>query len=245
MGDVRLALRMLVKRPVFTLVAVITLAVGIGANTAIFSVVNSGLPPPRYGEPDRIVGLSEQGVRSIARVSFPNFLDWRQRSTSFDAMAAYAWTPTRSSAAASRASPRCAASATASSRLRRFNRDGRTFAAEELQGHGVPAAIVSHRFWERTLFVGRRSLRLCAARGRSPGTRDRRDARDVRVSRRRRRLGPRGARSSPGRAHRAQLVCGRATQGRRSARIRRGRDEHHCSAAQAEVRQRRERHRFV
>ena len=153
MGDVRLALRMLVKRPVFTLVAVITLAVGIGVNTAIFSVVNGVLLRPLpYGEPDRIVGLSEQGVRSIARVSFPNFLDWRQRSTSFDAMAAYACdTDTVLGGSEPRFAEVCSVS---DGFFRVFGVStaiGRTFAAEELQGHGVPAAIVSHRFWERTL----------------------------------------------------------------------------------------------
>src|SRR5258708_35946745 len=90
MGDVRLALRMLVKRPVFTLVAIITLAVGIGANTAIFSVVNGVLLRPLpYSEPDRIVQLSEQGVKHVARVSHPNFLAWRPPSTRFEAISAY------------------------------------------------------------------------------------------------------------------------------------------------------------
>src|SRR5258708_11747214 len=94
MGDVRLALRMLVKRPVFTLVAIITLAVGIGANTAIFSVVNGVLLRPLpYSEPDRIVQLSEQGVKHVARVSHPNFLDLRPRSASLEAIAAHACGP--------------------------------------------------------------------------------------------------------------------------------------------------------
>jgi hypothetical protein len=64
---------MLVKRPVFTVMAIITLAVGIGANTAIFSVVNGVLLRPLpYSEPDRIVDLSERGVKGVARVEDQN-----------------------------------------------------------------------------------------------------------------------------------------------------------------------------
>ncbi len=89
--DLRYGLRMLVKRPVFTLVAVITLALGIGASTAIFSVVNSVLLRPLpFREPERIVTLWENNTKDgIERddVSPANFLDWRDRSRSFEAMA--------------------------------------------------------------------------------------------------------------------------------------------------------------
>ena len=81
-SDLRHALRTLLKRPAFTLVAVLTLGLGIGANTAIFSVVNGVLLRPLpYAEPDRIVQLweiSSKGVR--INVSNPNFLDWVKRS---------------------------------------------------------------------------------------------------------------------------------------------------------------------
>jgi hypothetical protein len=86
MTDFKHALRMLVKRPAFTLVAVLTLALGIGANTAIFSVVNGVLLRPLpYPEPERIVQLWEQSPSGHRMdVSQPNFLDWRQRATSFE-----------------------------------------------------------------------------------------------------------------------------------------------------------------
>ena len=88
--DLRYGLRMLARRPGFTLVAVITLALGIGANTAIFSVVNAvQLKPLPFPEPDNLVVLSETSkeVPEMA-VAFPDYLDWRGRQTTFEFMAA-------------------------------------------------------------------------------------------------------------------------------------------------------------
>jgi predicted permease len=90
--DARYGLRAMLKRPGFTLVVVFTLALGIGANTAIFTVVNAallrGLP---YEEPERLVQLVEltpQKNFGQREASYPDFLDWRQ-AQSFDGMAAY------------------------------------------------------------------------------------------------------------------------------------------------------------
>lgn len=89
--DVRYSTRMLLKRPAYSLIAVITLALGIGANAAIFSIINNvllrSLP---YEEPDRIVTLWENNTKeSIARddVSPANFLDWRERQQVFSEIA--------------------------------------------------------------------------------------------------------------------------------------------------------------
>ncbi len=90
--DVRLGLRMLVKNPGFTTVAVVTLALGIGANTAVFSVVNAVvLKPLGFSHPDRIVTLASVWTRSgkPGPVSAPDFDDWHNQSTSFAAMAFY------------------------------------------------------------------------------------------------------------------------------------------------------------
>src|SRR4029450_5614212 len=83
--------RLLLKNPGFTIVAVLTLAIGIGANTAIFTVVNGILLRPLpYPNPDQIVRLWEQTERAPrVAVSMPNFRDWRESATTFEAMAAY------------------------------------------------------------------------------------------------------------------------------------------------------------
>src|SRR5262249_15710962 len=87
--DLRYGARMLLKKPGFTLIAVLTLALGIGANTAIFSVVHALLLRPLpYRDSDRLVLLSDkprQGRRST--ISYPNYSDWRERAQSFEAMA--------------------------------------------------------------------------------------------------------------------------------------------------------------
>src|SRR5436853_2391722 len=88
--DLRYSLRMLLKKPSFTLVAVITLALGIGANTAIFSVVNAvllrALP---YPHSERLVALFETSkeVPTMA-AAYPNYLDWRAQQTVFDNLVA-------------------------------------------------------------------------------------------------------------------------------------------------------------
>lgn len=90
--DLRYGVRILSKSPGFALVAVLTLALGIGANTAIFSVVDAMLLRPLpYPEPDRLVRIWESSLKldSPRNVVNPrNFLDWRDQSHSFEAMAA-------------------------------------------------------------------------------------------------------------------------------------------------------------
>src|SRR5277367_6185424 len=88
--DLKFAVRMLVKSPGFTLVAILTLALGIGANTAIFSVVNAVLLRPLpFKDSAQLVILREthKSVGNVS-VSYPDFLDWRQQAHSFSAMAA-------------------------------------------------------------------------------------------------------------------------------------------------------------
>jgi predicted permease len=90
--DLRFAWRSLRKRPGFTLVVVFTLALGIGANTAIFSVVSAVLLAPLpYGQPERLIALFAKNERRNLRqnpVSYANFQDWRAQSQSFEQMAA-------------------------------------------------------------------------------------------------------------------------------------------------------------
>ncbi|HET8675202.1 MAG TPA: ABC transporter permease [Blastocatellia bacterium] len=97
--DLRYAVRMLAKRPGFTIVAVLTLAIGIGATTAIFSVVNAVLLRPLpYKEPDRLVQFWETNPLKgwTENVVAPaNYLDWQSRSESFESMSAYFGSQTR------------------------------------------------------------------------------------------------------------------------------------------------------
>src|SRR5262249_7036803 len=90
--DLRFGARMLLKKPSFTLIAVATLALGIGANTAIFSVVNALLLRPLpYAEAERLVLLSETSPGTPRNsASYPNYEDWRARAQSFEGMA-MAW----------------------------------------------------------------------------------------------------------------------------------------------------------
>jgi predicted permease len=89
MEDIRYGLRMLHKSPGFTLVVVLTLALGIGANTALFSVVNGVLLHPLpYPEPEQLVRLHESKPSfETGSISYPNFRDWQKENKTFSEMA--------------------------------------------------------------------------------------------------------------------------------------------------------------
>jgi predicted permease len=90
LGDIQYALRMLRKAPGFTAIAVLTLALGIGANTAVFSIVYAALLQPLpFRDASRLLVLNETTpMVGVVSVSYPNFLDWRAQSHSFSEMAA-------------------------------------------------------------------------------------------------------------------------------------------------------------
>ena len=92
--DLRYAIRTLVKRPGFAALAVLTLALGIGANTAIFSVVNAVLLRPLpYPEPERLAKTvgRDLGSGELGNLSPADFMDLRDQNRSFESMGAHGW----------------------------------------------------------------------------------------------------------------------------------------------------------
>jgi hypothetical protein len=92
--DLRFGMRMLLKRPGFTIVAVLSLALGIGANTAIFSLINTALLRPLpIEEPQRLVALNNTAEnRTFPSFSYPNYKDLRDRNDVLSDLIAYRWT---------------------------------------------------------------------------------------------------------------------------------------------------------
>ncbi len=89
--DVKYGLRMLAKNRAFTAIAILTLALGIGVNSAVFSVVNGVLLNPLpFPEPDRLVTIYENSATfEASSISYPNFLDWQRRNTVFSKIAVF------------------------------------------------------------------------------------------------------------------------------------------------------------
>src|SRR6266540_4373271 len=92
--DLRYGARMLVKKPGFTLVAILTLALGVGASAAIFTVINAALLRPLpYEDAERLVVVATTMRRETVEVrssSYPDFVDWRDQNTVFERIAARA-----------------------------------------------------------------------------------------------------------------------------------------------------------
>src|SRR5215469_9238033 len=155
--DVSYGLRMLRKSPGFTAIAVVTLALGIGANTAMFSVVDgvllAALP---YSQPDRLVVIWENNLHFKHTVwpSYPNFQDWRRSAGSFQQMAALRW---QNYDLTSPGTPEHAlgenVSADFFTTLGVEFTLGRNFSQQEDQRGGAPVVIVSNCFW-RNRFGG-------------------------------------------------------------------------------------------
>ena len=95
LNDIRYAIRNLIKRPGFTLIAVLTLSIGIGANSAMFSAIHALLMKPlEFPEIDRVVAIWDKNPlsgRLHDEVTLPNYLDWRAQSQSFENLALYSW----------------------------------------------------------------------------------------------------------------------------------------------------------
>jgi putative ABC transport system permease protein len=154
--DLRFGVRMLAKNPGFTLIAILTLALGIGANTAIFSIVNAVLLRPLpYRSPDQLVRVWGDNARQSSQLltaSLPDYLDWRDQNQVFEQIAAFSFVggsgnlvggdePERVSGLRVSASLFPLLGARASL--------GRTFLPEDERAGAEPVIVLSHRLWTR------------------------------------------------------------------------------------------------
>ncbi len=157
MSDLRFALRQLRKSPGFTLIALLTLSLGIGANSAIFSVVDAVLLRPLpFLKPSQLVAVWEtnpqaaQPAQSRNEVAAGNFLDWHAHSTSFDGLSALYYTSLNLTGTNE---PERIQSAYATSDLFQTlgvqPALGRSFAPDEAKVGGPRVAIISHGLWQR------------------------------------------------------------------------------------------------
>ncbi len=149
--DVRFALRMLRKSPGFTLAAVVTLALGIGATAAIFSVVEHVLLRPLpYPAADRVMDVNEWAAGRATTVSPPNFLDWRADNRSFSSLGLYQdGTLTLSGATEPERIESVHAEPDVFEALAVRPIAGRLFTRDDARPGAPHAAIVSHGLWAR------------------------------------------------------------------------------------------------
>jgi putative ABC transport system permease protein len=151
--DCRFAARMLVKQRRFTVTAILTLGVGIGANVALFSVVDAALLRPLpYGKPDRLVRIWEKRARLPKnRVSWADYADWKAQNRAFSAMAAYqAGDFNLTGNAEPEQVPGASLSANLFSLLGVSPQFGRSFLADDEKPGAHRVVILSHNLWERS-----------------------------------------------------------------------------------------------
>jgi putative ABC transport system permease protein len=150
--DLKYAVRMLKKNPGFTVVAVVTLALGIGANSAIFSVVNGVLLQPLpFKDPGRLVVVAESTPQfSQMSFSFLNFKDWQEQARSFDALGGFNWQESNLTGMGS--AEHVSGKRVSASFFSVFGITpvaGRDFDAQEDRMGASPVAMISEGLWER------------------------------------------------------------------------------------------------
>src|SRR5262245_45729326 len=153
--DMRYGARLLLKNPGFTLIAVLTLGLGIGANTAIFSVVNSVLLRPlNYPDSDRVLTIWENHQRregpELEWASPPGFEDWRDQTSVFERVAAVSgWQPTLTEAGEPEMLVGATVSHDAFSVLGVNPMLGRECLGSEDRAGGGPVAVIGYGLWQR------------------------------------------------------------------------------------------------
>ena len=152
--DLRYAVRSLRKSPGFTAAAILTLALGIGANTAIFSVLDGAvLSPLPYRDPDRLVVLAlyNRALQHPTSLAYPDFLDWRRDARSFQEMAAFLTAPAGLDLTAPGTPEHVSATQVSSGFFHTLGVKlalGREFLANEDNTGGRPVAVISDRLWQ-------------------------------------------------------------------------------------------------
>src|SRR5438067_3350853 len=152
--DLRYALRMLAKQPGFTAIAVLTLALGIGANTAIFSIINSVLLRPLpYPHADRIMVLNESsGPGQDFSVALPDYFDWQKESKIFEHLACTHKESRNLSGIPGREPERVSCASVTRNFFDIIGLSpeiGRVFSADEDKVGAPPVAVISDRLWQR------------------------------------------------------------------------------------------------
>ena len=150
--DLTFGLRWLRKNPGFTLLSILMLAVGIGVNTAMFSVINAVLLRPLpYAEPDRIVWMNESGPEITNRwVSYPNFVEWRERNQVFESMSTFrGWSMNITGSDRPENVNTRMVTADYFKVMRATPLMGRDFTLEDDQPGAAPVTLISYGFWQQ------------------------------------------------------------------------------------------------
>ena len=152
--DLRYAVRTLLKRPGFLLVALATLSLGIGATTAMFTIVNSVLLRPlQFPEPERIVvldGLNPHLEITDGSTSVPDIVDWQQQSQSFEQIAGFiTWGAFLATGDDTERVRAAGVSPEFFPLLRTKPLSGRTFQTSDAQPDSEPATVLSYGLWQR------------------------------------------------------------------------------------------------
>jgi predicted permease len=158
--DVRYGARMLLKTPGVSIIVIIALALGIGANSAIFSVVNAVLLRPLpFDQPDSLVFLNEKSpVLDEMSISYPNFTDWRAQNQSFEKMGVYnrgSYNLTGAGEAERIVTAQMSADLFSVLRVNALH--GRLFTNDEDKPGAAPVVILSYGLWQRR-FGGQTSI---------------------------------------------------------------------------------------